>query len=186
MNIMNYAGIGSRKTPPNIIKIMEDIGALMAIDGHICHTGAALGADQAFANGANMVNGQIELFIPWNTYESLWAATLRNKTITVFDSKKHIAAADSVRKYHPGAARLTQGAFKLHARNYLIIEKCSLIICWTMGGKISGGTGQALRIALDSGIPVMNLGDPETLARFMERINIRAKELEVYTKAYRR
>ena len=140
--IMNYAGIGSRETPPDIIKIMENIGALMAIDGHICHTGAALGADQAFANGANMVNGQIELFIPWDTYEAKWIATLHNKAVTVFDSKKHIAAGNSVHKYHPGAARLTQGAFKLHARNYLIIEGCSLIICWTPEGKISGGTGQ--------------------------------------------
>jgi len=178
---MNYAGIGSRQTPPDIIKITEDIGTLMAIDGHICNTGAALGADQAFANGANKVRGPIELSLPWGNYEAAWVATLHNKNITVFHDKTHTKAAESVHKYHPGAARLTQGAFKLHARNYLIIEGCSLIICWTPEGKISGGTGQALRLSQDMGIPVMNLGDPETLARFIERIEARQQELDAYT-----
>ncbi len=33
----------------------------------------------------------------------------------------------------------------------------SFVVCWTIGGKISGGTGQALRIAKDLGIPIFNL-----------------------------
>ena len=179
---MNYAGIGSRQTPPNIIRIMEDIGTLMAIDGHICNTGAALGADQAFANGANKVQGPIELSLPWGNYEAAWVNTLHNKNITVFHDKTHTKAAESVHKYHPGAARLTQGVLKLHARNYLIIEGCKLIICWTPEGKISGGTGQALRLSQDMGIPVMNLGDTTILARFIERINARQTEIDTYTK----
>jgi hypothetical protein len=179
---MNYAGIGSRQTPPDIIKIMEDIATLMAIDGHICNTGAARGADQAFANGANKVRGPIELFLPWGNYEAAWVATLHNKNITVFHDKTRIKAAESVHKYHPGAAKLTQGAFKLHARNYLIIEGCRLIICWTVGGQPTGGTGQAIRLSTALGIPVMNLGNPETLARFIERINARKKEIDAYTK----
>ena len=179
---MNYAGIGSRETPPDVIKIMEDIGTLMAIDGHICNTGACTGADQAFANGANKVRGPIELAIPWGNYESAWIVTLHNKNVTVFNEKMHLAAAESVHKYHPGAGRLSQGAFKLHARNYLIIEGCALIICWTPGGKESGGTGQALRLSKDLGIPVLNLGDTETLVRFIERIKARQRDLDAYTK----
>ena len=58
---MRYAGIGSRETPTNVLQVMSDIAVLMAIDGHICCTGAAKGADQAFANGANRVQGAIEL-----------------------------------------------------------------------------------------------------------------------------
>ncbi len=179
---MNYAGIGSRQTPTDIIRIMEDIGTLMAIDDHVCNTGAALGADQAFANGANKVRGPIKLSLPWGNYEAAWVNTLHNKNVTVFHDKTHTKAAESVHKYHPGAARLTQGTFKLHARNYLIIEGCKLIICWTPEGKISGGTGQALRLSQDMGIPVMNLGNPEILERFIERINARKTEIDAYTK----
>lgn len=32
------------------------------------------------------------------------------------------------------------------------------ILCWTDGGRVTGGTGQALRMAPDLGIPVINLG----------------------------
>jgi hypothetical protein len=177
---MKYAGIGSRQTPPDIIKMMEDIGTLMAIDGHTCNTGAALGADQAFANGANKVRGPIELFLPWSNYEAAWVETLHNKSVMMFNDKTHTKAIESVHKYHPNSVRLTRGAFKLHARNYLIIEGCSLIICWTPDGKISGGTGQALRLSQDMGISVMNLGDTKTLSRFIERIKDRQQELDAY------
>ena len=179
---MNYAGIGSRETPANVLQAMSDIAALMAIDGHICNTGAALGADQAFANGANRVRGAIELALPWNTYESGWVKTLHNANITIYDERIHKAAAESVRKFHPYAAKLKQGAFKLHARNYLIIEGCALVICWTSDGKDSGGTGQGIRLAQHLGIPVWNLGIPEVLQAFMVRIKLRHRELEEYTK----
>ncbi len=179
---MKYAGIGSRETPANVLQVMSDIAVLMAIDGHICCTGAALGADQAFANGANRVHGAIELSIPWNTYEFAWSCTLHNVKSTAYDANVHKAAADSVHKFHPYAAKLKQGAFKLHARNYLIIDGCALVICWTTDGKASGGTGQGIRIAESLGIPVYNLGNAEVLQAFVDRINARRHEITAYTK----
>ena len=50
MNI--YAGIGARKTPVYILSIMGTIGEYLAEKGWILNTGAAPGADQAFAEGA--------------------------------------------------------------------------------------------------------------------------------------
>ena len=32
------------------------------------------------------------------------------------------------------------------------------VVCWTAGGRSEGGTGMAIRIAEDRGIPVFNLG----------------------------
>lgn len=32
------------------------------------------------------------------------------------------------------------------------------VCCWTRNGEIDGGTGQALRIAIDMGIPIFNFG----------------------------
>ena len=179
---MRYAGIGSRETPTNVLQVMSDIAVLMAIDGHICCTGAAKGADQAFANGANRVRGAIELSLPWSTYENAWVESINNKRILIYTEKAHIAAANSVYRYHPYADKLKQGAFKLHARNYLIIEGCELVICWTTDGKDSGGTGQGIRIAESLGIPVFNLGRNDVLQAFIERINARRHEITAYTK----
>lgn len=39
-----------------------------------------------------------------------------------------------------------------------------LVVAYTPGGAVTGGTGQALRMAGDIGIPVRNLGDPAVLA----------------------
>ena len=74
-------------------------------------------------------------------------------------------------KYHPAAAKLSDGAFKLHCRNaYQVLgselgnincvvkpQRVSVVICWTSDGKNTGGTGQALRIAEDHKIPILNM-----------------------------
>ena len=67
-------------------------------------------------------------------------------------------------KYHPNWDNLSQGAKKLMARNACQVfgitgdQPVDFIICWTPNGEITGGTGQALRIAKDFNIPVFNLG----------------------------
>ena len=151
---MIYAGIGSRQTPPNILARMQLLGTLLGYKGHILRTGACKGADQAFANGA-ILTGQVQLCLPWKSYEKEWVDSLKgDKQVRVL-SDKDIEAYASVDKFHPAAKKLSQGARKLHARNFLIVNGVDFIICWTPEGKVVGGTGQALRIAED--IPVYNL-----------------------------
>jgi hypothetical protein len=48
--------------------------------------------------------------------------------------------------------------------------KTDFVICWTPGGKMVGGTGQALRMAAYYGIPVFNLGSA-SLEIMNERIS---------------
>ena len=176
---MKYAGIGARRTPDHILQLMYEIAVLLAIDGHTLSTGAAKGADQAFADGANELGGLIELFLPWASYESEWRQTLGNTITEVYNENVHRDAMFSVRM-HPTYDKLTQGAKRLHARNYLILLGCKLVICWTEEGAIVGGTGQAIRLAEAMKIPVHNLGCLDVQKIYSERVDARRKELETY------
>lgn len=149
-----YAGIGSRETPEEIIKIMIQIAESLGKKGVILRSGAAEGADTAFEVGCDNVNGRKEIYLPWRGFGN------SNSTLIVKDSK----AFELVEKYHPGYLRLSQGALKLQARNSHQVLGLDLntpsdfIVCYTPKGKGSGGTGQALRIAKDYSIPVFDCG----------------------------
>ena len=73
-------------------------------------------------------------------------------------------AFEIAENFHPNWGRLSQGAQKLQARNsHQVLGQnletpSSFIVCWTEGGKGSGGTGQAIRIAKHHGIKVIDFG----------------------------
>jgi len=165
-----YAGVGARQTPMDVLQMMRLIGAGMAKKGYTCNTGAAKGADQAFAEGAAIGYGQIQLFVPWPSYEQDWVRTLNTKVDIHVLQAADKEAYQSVYDYHPAAHRLSGGVIKLHARNFCIMRGVSLVICWTPEGKVTGGTGQAIRIATDQGIPVHNLGHAQTYVAYKERL----------------
>lgn len=175
--IKMYAGIGARKTPKEILDIMRSTSHFLAYDGFCCNTGAALGADQAFANGAAGAQGGLQLMLPWASYEKDWISSLRTATyrpnIIVLDKHMHTTAFESVKLFHPAPNNLSDVVIKLHARNHMIIEGAKFVVCWTPEGRVTGGTGQALRIAASMGITVYNLGLPATLKAFQEKINDR-------------
>lgn len=137
-----YAGIGSRKTPSDILEAMRDVAHHLAAEGWTLRSGGARGADTAFEQGAQ----RKEIFRP----------------------SGHIpqAAIDTVAEYHPAPHRLSSYVIRLHARNAQIIlgenldSPVAFVLCWTPQGSGSGGTGQGLRIARAHDIPVFDLGDP--------------------------
>lgn len=164
-----YAGIGARETPDHILNIMHRYAACVA-SKYICNTGACKGADQAFATGALDGDGEVQLFIPWSTYEQYWIARHKFSNVTVYDPNIHIEATASVVKYHPAATNLSSAVTALHARNYLILNNVSWVVCWTAGGAIVGGTGQALRMCYDKDIPVWNLGNSDTFRKVVTKL----------------
>jgi len=176
-----YAGIGSRETPAEIITVMQQTAILLAIDGHTLSTGAALGADQAFANGANLAHGFIHLHLPWRSYEEAWRKHMHHTKLFVLEDSD-TKAYESVVTFHPAADRLTRGPRALHARNYNILTKppVNFIVCWTKNGEAIGGTGQALRIAHTLGIHIYNLGHKPTLELMLAAIKRRSSELVKY------
>lgn len=156
-DMTKYAGIGSRKTPPEALRLMEDFAHAMASHS-ILRSGGADGADTAFEFGATLGGGQREIFLPWKGFNGRTDALLDEPSETAME----IAAY-----YHPAWGQLSQGGRKLHGRNthQVLGANCddpvAMIICWTPGGKGGGGTGQALRMAKDREIDIWDLALPE-------------------------
>lgn len=154
ISIMNaYAGIGSRSTPLNICNLMTDIAEFLFNKDYILYSGGALGADKAFEKGVKD-NKYKRIFLPWKNYNG-------NKSPYYIVDQR---ALDFAKKFHPSWDYLNYYAKKLIARNsYQILgpglEKpvVEFVICYTLEGKIKGGTGQAIRIANHFKIPVYNL-----------------------------
>jgi hypothetical protein len=158
-----YAGIGSRRTPRDVLELMRTIGAAMARRGWVLRSGGARGADQAFAAGARAAGGPIELYLPWSAFAGQADARLARPTAAA-----HRIAA----RHHPVWERLDGRARALHARNAHQVlgadldAPAVLIVCWTADGSLdgqrraAGGTGQALRIAHTHRVGVVNLARP--------------------------
>lgn len=141
--MMQVAGIGSRETPTDVLDVLRFAGSALAAQGHRGSSGGARGADSAFEDGFRSVN----------------PALLRSYTVN--DASP--AALALAARYHPAWDRCSDYARLLHARNGPIVlgetlcDPVDAILCWTPGGRVTGGTGQALRIAEDWRIPVFNL-----------------------------
>lgn len=171
---MIYAGIGARATPPDIIELMRTLGIAYAKKDYVLHTGAAPGADQAYAEGALYGGGQVRLFLPWPSYEQEWVNSLgkfRGVQLQIVVLKDSDTLAHmSVAELHPSFASLSQGARKLHARNYLILKDSDFVSCWTPRGLEAGGTGQGIRIAEQQVKQVWNLGNQAICKGVVDRL----------------
>ena len=148
-----YAGIGSRRTPPEVLSDMTRIAQWLHRTGWHLNSGGADGADRAFAEGASAESRT--LFLPWPGYNGHSGPDCR--TLTAAERRP---ALDLAARLHPTWQKCSRGARALHARNAAIVlgpglnRPVDAVICWTPGGEIAGGTGVALRIAGPAGIPV--------------------------------
>ena len=164
-----YAGIGSRETPIDILKQMTSLAIALANDNYILRSGGAEGADTAFEIGAT----RKEIYLPWNGFNNRYA-----------DGKSYLLIAETeqareyVYDYHPSGLYLKPGPLKLMIRNTYQILGADLntpadtVFCWTCDGKASGGTGQAMRIAKDYNIPIVNLYHANQLDNWLDKNKI--------------
>lgn len=163
-----YAGIGARDTPDSVLKKMREVGKILAKSGFVLRSGAAAGADSAFEEGSDAVDpDQKEIFLPWNGFDPKRDGRKRFANgKSVFADEPTQAHVDLARKYHPKYDQLGSGPRNMHARNgsqmfgRKLDRPSDVVVCWTQGGQVKGGTGQALRIAEDNGIEIVNMGDP--------------------------
>lgn len=151
---MFYAGIGSRKTPPEILEKMKRIAGYLSSMGYTLRSGGAVGADLAFEDESGEAK---EIFLA-KEEQPLWT--------NVFTDL-----------FHPAPERLKEWPRKLMNRNAMQIlgrdgnTPVRFVVCWTKDGKASGGTGQAIRIAEYFNIPVFNLkneGAIEALRKYLK------------------
>jgi hypothetical protein len=171
-----YAGIGARDTPASVLEAMEEIGARMARSGWILRTGMSAGADQAFCRGACAAAGRVELYLPWPGFEE--NVRVDGPGMRLLNTPARAAYELAVR-YHPDWRGLGSDERHLRARDVHQVlgehldQPVEIAICWTIdgsldgSGSLAGGTGQALRVAHDHGIPVLNLARAEHLQQAM-------------------
>lgn len=164
-----YAGIGSRRTPPDMLRHMTRIALRLAEHGYCLRSGGADGADAAFEAGT----GQREIFLPWRGFNN-------NPSPLFGPTDEAIAASAAV---HPRWNALKEPARLLMGRNAHQVLGADLrshvdfVLCWTPDGCSSerersgetGGTGQAIALADRHGIPVFNLARPGALDRLKEQ-----------------
>ena len=158
MTHLTYAGIGSRRTPPSVLRDMTKMSAWLARTGWHLASGGADGADTAFAGGAPAA--QRTLYLPWPGYNGHAGPDC------VVPGRSELAACiDLAARLHPAWHRCSSGARRLHGRNAAILLGVTLdrpvdaVVAWSPhGGTVTGGTGMGLRIAAERRIPVVNLG----------------------------
>jgi ribA/ribD-fused uncharacterized protein len=160
-----YTGIGSRKTPINILNKMSEISKAFDNAGFTLRSGGAPGADSAFEKTAK----EKEVFLPWKGFN--------DKSGIV--PEKNDKALKLAEKFHPNWHNLNDTAKKFMIRNvYQVLGKdlntpSEFVICWTPDGAESdyersiktGGTGFAISLADSLGIPVYNLANADSLEK---------------------
>jgi hypothetical protein len=152
-----YAGIGSRQAGKEEIDRAFAIARALRADGWVLRSGHAPGMDQAFESPAG---ADAEIYLPWSRFEQE-VGIAPGARVYPDPTDEAMAIAQT---YHPAWYALRQGGRKLMARNvhqvlgYDCKTPVAFVVCWTPGGQITGGTGQAIRIAMDRQIPVYNIG----------------------------
>jgi hypothetical protein len=152
---MFYTGVGSRKTPNNVLALMNRIAIKMSYIGYTLRSGGAEGADTAFELGASIK-------------EIYYAKDCTPEAMT-------IAA-----QFHPAWHKCSEFARKLHGRNAFQVlgrqlnDPSQYCICWTPDGATThrervyrtGGTGTAISIADHYKVPVINLAIPSEFQKW--------------------
>lgn len=168
-----YAGIGSRRTPPNVLNLIIKLGYKLAKLGYTLRSGGADGADKCFETGCDMIEGPKEIFVPWKGF---------NKSKSkLTPSGIHFTKASTL---HPVWNNLTPAVQKLHARNTMQVlgqdlnSPVEFVVCWTPDGaetieavtKETGGTGLAIRLAAQNNITIYNIANQESLQALKDKI----------------
>lgn len=191
-----YAGIGSRETTQDVCDDMTAAARVLEARGFTLRSGFAGGADTAFELGTK-IESQREIFAPWKGFGSnpnskhekvRWDQIRRHEEMTgerFVPATARLLEGDMARRseelaapHHPNWDRLPDGHRKLHSRNMGQVLGPRLDVparfemAWTIDGKATGGTGQAIRVAEASGIPVLNMHNPRIRAAVLKELGL--------------
>lgn len=191
-----YAGIGSRETPQDVCDDMTAVAQKLETRGFTLRSGFAGGADTAFELGTSRDELR-EVFAPWKGFgqnpdspheKQRWEQIRRHEREsgeTFSPARPHLLQGEYGRKseemaakHHPGWDKLGNGARQLHSRNMgqvygpKLDTPARFEVAYTMDGKATGGTGQAIRVAESAGIPVLNMHNPRIRAAVLKELGI--------------
>lgn len=149
-----YGGAGAREAARDKLTALRDFAIWARRSSWTVNTGGADGCDAAFLGGAG--HEATNLFLPWIGYNDHEDGLLPLKD-----------AFRIAEQYHPAWDRLTPVVRKFMARNVHIVlgddlhSPVRFLLCCTVDGKDSGGTGHTIRVSRAYNIPVLNIGEPE-------------------------
>ena len=156
---MIITGIGSRETPPDVCQLFTELGKEAHERGWWVRSGHADGADYAFESGARE---NCIVYLPW------WGFNKEKPLLGRGHAEPFRQEVfDMVVELQPYAKDLSKGVKLIKSRNvYQVLgvdlqTPSDVVVCWTPGGEITGGTGLAIQLAVDHNIPVVNVGDAQ-------------------------
>lgn len=121
----------------------------------IC-SGCADGTDINALSLAKELRFQTFAVLPWASYNREYHAGLTGiKTLDEAPDELQRTALCAVARLHGYPLALSKGAWALHARNYLIVHKASLVIAYP--SPKGGGTQMGIDMGLDLNIPVTTI-----------------------------
>ncbi len=184
-----YTGVGSRNTPTEVIEVMKGMAGKLSKASYTLRSGGAEGADQAFEQGCLDTGGKLDIYLPFNNFKGRTDSShgCDPNGVAYMDATKlpNYAQAQQILKetLDPSHfSRLNGFALKAHTRNvYQVLGNdlntpSEVLYCWTKDGAEVGGTATAIKLAKRYGVPVVNLGDSETLASIKAKLDNPSKE----------
>lgn len=190
-------GIGSRETDPTSMRLHTLLASSIEERNGRGRSGGAGGSDLAFEKGFKDPRN-IDVIFPWKgflpkgmTQEDVNRFLGRDRIShgpgapVMLSWEKRSEAEEIAKKYHPKWEACSRGARGLHTRNVPQVlgldlkTKSDVVVSWTVDGKDTGGTGQAMRIARDMGIPIANLNVPAERKLLCEMLNVRDPAVEM-------
>lgn len=170
-----FTGVGHRKGVPDDIRKKAEMLTTWLCQRHVrLRTGDADGMDRIFREAAP--KDMCDFFAPLGRFNP------HRDAIIIGPSELYNCpyreAVDITANTHPTFHYLGDFERELHIRNVFEVlgpnldHPADFLICWTKDGaetkttRLTGGTGQAIRIANKYGIPVFNLQRPDFESRF--------------------
>ena len=181
-----YAGVGSRETPEDVLAKMVRVGELLAREGWTLRSGGAVGADSAFETGSDNAGGSKQIFIAedWMSAKRAQANVKGARSdIIGYDARDEEIATRALSALEKDISEYSRVGKALQCRNVRQVlgedkvTHSDVVIAYTKGGALKGGTATALMIARQNGRPVLNLGDPRWRDASPEQIVAEAKRL---------
>jgi len=168
-----YTGIGSRNIPPVVYSKLKTVGAFLAERGFTLRSGAAKGADTAFEDGCDVVEGSKEIYLPWKGFNK------HDSDLYFLTPEATILAGEYYGSSWPHVSKttrqfMTRNMYQVTGFN--LDEPSELIICWTPDGcrnrsersKRTGGTGQAISYGSSINVPIFNIFNKEDELRLID------------------
>lgn len=166
--------IGSRETPEDVLRLMEDIAEKLVSQHWTGRSGGADGADTSLEVGCERkLCGSMEIYLPWEGFNG--RSSENRGYINTPKMSNYKQAAKIAEETHPAWDKCSRGARALHTRNvYQLLGKdlatpSRFVICWAkptgVGDNVKGGTGTAVKLGIVNGAEIINLYHEHNIKR---------------------